>query len=499
MITDKDSSEKYLWQNKSITSGESNSFRKKSIARLKEFQEKVKTEVKQIEINSKKNKSNIHCNDEFIYEKSKQMNGGWVLSSHQMQFISKYPYIYCAAAGSVLELFCLQRFWTSLARFIPKFVAPSLITFIGLAINVIVSLNALYLAPQLKEEISSWTFVLCAIGTFLYQTLDALDGKQSAKVQNSQIEELTDHGCDAVSTIFVTIGTAAAFQLGYHPYLLYLFSMITLVAFFSTHWLAHTTHCMIFKKIDVSEAQWAMIITHGLTAYGGQKIWRYHILSLLGLDITLTHVIAVLTIASLINVIYDNFNMSVFGKQTPLEECGIKIPRRKSQAIYNPLYPLALLLFLSWVNYMSGLFVLNPAAFIMVYGFAFAKLVNSLVMVNVSRGEMDKWDSSLVAPLLLTINQSFIGLIHPYTALLCALVYSIMDFARYFTYSCWDLTNALDCYIFSIKYPVGHKKWRGGNEGFYINGLNNESVLKAWKKFEEEEKDGLMKELFCSD
>jgi len=41
---------------------------------------------------------------------------------------------------------------------------------------------------------------LCAVGVFLYQTLDALDGKQAMKVQDSQIEEVYDHGCDAIST-----------------------------------------------------------------------------------------------------------------------------------------------------------------------------------------------------------------------------------------------------------------------------------------------------------
>lgn len=35
---------------------------------------------------------------------------------------------------------------------------------------------------------------------FLYQTLDALDGKQCIKVQDTQIEEVYDHGCDAIST-----------------------------------------------------------------------------------------------------------------------------------------------------------------------------------------------------------------------------------------------------------------------------------------------------------
>ena len=46
-----------------------------------------------------------------------------------------------------------------------------------------------------------WAFCLSALGLWAYQTLDALDGKQALRTNTSTaLDELFDHGCDAVST-----------------------------------------------------------------------------------------------------------------------------------------------------------------------------------------------------------------------------------------------------------------------------------------------------------
>lgn len=96
--------------------------------------------------------------------------------------------------------------------------------------------------------------------------------------------------------------------------------------------------------------------------------------------------------------------------------------------------------------------------------------------MNVSRGEFEKFNTSLIAPSLLTINcliSHFYGdfFMNGYTALLCSLIWTIMDCARYFTYAFWDLRLALNANVFSVKYPVGHPKNRaGGGFGFYFNG-----------------------------
>lgn len=255
-----------------------------------------------------------------------------------------------------------------------------------------------------------------------------------------------------------------------------------MVAFYCTHWLCHVTHTMVFGKIDVSEAQWTMILVHSLTAMYGQRFWQTVLFSILGFKIQLVHVVAFCTYASLIRSIIENAKMALFGLPTPLEAVGINIPRRSS--VIQPLVPLGILIALSHFCYVKGLFSVSLTIFTLAFGLSFAKLTMKLVMMNISHGEMDFADSSLVVPFLLAANSMF-PLLKPETALLCGLIYNIMDSLRFFTYSSWDLREALDVNIFTIKYPVGHPKNRCGDNGFYLNGLNTPKVIAAWKEYQE--------------
>lgn len=72
------------------------------------------------------------------------------------------------------------------------------VIYIYILCNKYFSINLIYRLCIFQAP--SWAYFLCAMGVFLYQTLDALDGKQAIKVQDTQIEEVYDHGCDAVST-----------------------------------------------------------------------------------------------------------------------------------------------------------------------------------------------------------------------------------------------------------------------------------------------------------
>ncbi len=45
-----------------------------------------------------------------------------------------------------------------------------------------------------------WAFLLAAVGLFVYQGLDAIDGKQARRTGSaSPLGELFDHGCDSCS------------------------------------------------------------------------------------------------------------------------------------------------------------------------------------------------------------------------------------------------------------------------------------------------------------
>lgn len=97
-------------------------------------------------------------------------------------------------------------------------------------------------------QIPGWAFLACGVGLYLYQLCDSLDGKQAVRVQDSPIEEISDHGCDALSTLFVIICASVATKLYQFPLLHFVFIFLCMTAFFMTHLSCHVTHVMVFGK-----------------------------------------------------------------------------------------------------------------------------------------------------------------------------------------------------------------------------------------------------------
>ena len=101
---------------------------------------------------------------------------------------------------------------------VPLWVAPNLITIVGLIINILTSLILVLYCPTATEMAPWWTTFLCALGLFIYQTLDAIDGKQARRTKTSSpLGELFDHGCDSLSTVFVSLASRCAVRLGMYP------------------------------------------------------------------------------------------------------------------------------------------------------------------------------------------------------------------------------------------------------------------------------------------
>jgi phosphatidylglycerophosphate synthase len=114
----------------------------------------------------------------------------------------------------VLKYF--QPWWTWLVSTIPLTIAPNFLTIVGLAVNIITSLILIWFSPgkysidkcvkrteekifycpaDAKSEAPSIVYLLCAVGLFIYQSLDAIDGKQARRTNSSSpLGELFDHG-----------------------------------------------------------------------------------------------------------------------------------------------------------------------------------------------------------------------------------------------------------------------------------------------------------------
>jgi phosphatidylglycerophosphate synthase len=96
----------------------------------------------------------------------------------------------------------MTPFWNKTVTFMPMWMAPNLITLIGL---IILALNLFLYLPQdqtMTKEFHPHYAIFTAITLFIYQTLDAIDGKQARRTgTSSPLGQLFDHGCDAWSTM----------------------------------------------------------------------------------------------------------------------------------------------------------------------------------------------------------------------------------------------------------------------------------------------------------
>lgn len=135
---------------------------------------------------------------------------------------SKYKY--SCIDTSPLAKYVMHPFWDSVVGFLPLWLAPNLMTFIGfimLVINFMVltyydyDFTASAIEITARPAIPNWVWLFCGIFNFLSHTLDGCDGKQARRTgTSSPVGELFDHGCDSWATMFFTLCIYSIFGSG---------------------------------------------------------------------------------------------------------------------------------------------------------------------------------------------------------------------------------------------------------------------------------------------
>ena len=96
----------------------------------------------------------------------------------------------------------LTPIWNRLVLFVPANVAPNVLTLAAFGCV----LQAFWLVVWHGDEFPRASAVGAAILTYIYFTLDALDGKHARNTKNgSPLGELFDHGCDNLGAAFQVI------------------------------------------------------------------------------------------------------------------------------------------------------------------------------------------------------------------------------------------------------------------------------------------------------
>jgi len=128
----------------------------------------------------------------------------------------------------------------------------------------------------LSQDVPSWTFFVAALFQFLYQTLDAVDGKQARRTKSSSpLGQLFDHGCDSFSVTFLILSVAEATKFGVDRDILFAVTSSICLLFWISNWTEYHTKVLRthVANIGVTEAQLLIIAVLLLSGVYGQNIW----------------------------------------------------------------------------------------------------------------------------------------------------------------------------------------------------------------------------------
>ncbi|XP_076678100.1 choline/ethanolaminephosphotransferase 1 bbc isoform X7 [Andrena cerasifolii] len=369
-----------------------------------------------------------------------------LLSPGQLKRLTEHKY--SCTTNSLLDGL-LQPWWDWLVSKVPLWLAPNLITILGLIVNIVTTLILVYYSPDAKVETPRWACFLCALGLFIYQSLDAIDGKQARRTGTSTpLGELFDHGCDSISTVFVALSACIAVQLGYYPTWMFFQCFCAMTLFYCAHWQTYVSGSLRFGKVDVTEAQFTIIAIHLISAIFGPKVWMME-MPVLGVG-TVSNYVAVLFYAGYIHVFLE------FCKVFESGGIGKNGSTIAGTSVLSPIIPFSFVVVPAFIIYRKSaehVYENHPALYILAFGMVAAKVTNRLVVAHMTKNEMQYLDSSLIGPAMLFLNQYFNFFIKEYYVLWLCFIWVTLDLLRYSAQICLEICDHLKIKLFRI--PLG--------------------------------------------
>jgi ethanolaminephosphotransferase len=186
---------------------------------------------------------------------------------------------------SLVSRYVLKPYWWSqVIKIFPLWIAPNAITLSGFGFVIINILTMLYYTPNLDQDCPPWVYASWAIGLFLYQTFDAIDGSQARRTkQSGPLGELFDHGVDALNTSLEVLLFAATMKLG-QGWRTVLVLFASLLTFYVQTWDEYHTKTLTLGLVSGPvEGILTLCIVYAITAVkGGGSYWQQSMLQTLG-------------------------------------------------------------------------------------------------------------------------------------------------------------------------------------------------------------------------
>ncbi|KAF5945378.1 hypothetical protein HYC85_015606 [Camellia sinensis] len=192
------------------------------------------------------------------------------IGAHGVAALHRYKY--SGVDHSYVAKYVLQPFWRRSVNFFPLWMPPNMITLTGFMFLVISALLGYIYSPKLDSPPPRWVHFAHGLLLFLYQTFDAVDGKQARRTNSSSpLGELFDHGCDALACAFEALAFGSTAMCGRTTFW---FWVISAVPFYCATWEHYFTNTLILPAINgPTEGLMLIYLVHFFTAIVGAEWW----------------------------------------------------------------------------------------------------------------------------------------------------------------------------------------------------------------------------------
>jgi phosphatidylglycerophosphate synthase len=171
-----------------------------------------------------------------------------IFTPEEVEHARKYKY--SGKDDSIFGRLVMQHYWVGIMRFCPMWIAPNMITVLGLIVELISFTVAYRASEAFTQPISNGLCVFNGVCFFIYSTLDAMDGKQARRTgSSSPLGQFFDHGCDAITTVCEMMKLSATFdlRLGFPSFIIV---YQTCVGFILTSYEEYVTHTFYLGPIN---------------------------------------------------------------------------------------------------------------------------------------------------------------------------------------------------------------------------------------------------------
>ncbi|XP_061609231.1 ethanolaminephosphotransferase 1 [Phyllopteryx taeniolatus] len=340
------------------------------------------------------------------------------VTQEQLAGFDKYKY--SAVDSNPLSVYVMHPFWNFVVKFLPKWLAPNLITFTGFMFLVVTFLMLAFYdfdfnASDAKHQhVPSWVWVMAGIFNFLAYTLDGVDGKQARRTNSSTpLGELFDHGLDSWACIFFVATVYSIFgrgPSGVGVATLYYILWVVLFSFILSHWEKYNTG-VLFLPWGYDISQVTISLVYVVTAVVGVETWYQPVLfHFLYRDLFSFMIVACSFAVTL--------PMSLYNVLRAYRSNSLK-----HASLYEALLPflspvLLFILSTTWVLFSpSNILELEPRLYYLMVGTAFANVTCKLIVCQMSntRCQALSW---LLLPMAGVVTLAVSGLVPDETLLL---------------------------------------------------------------------------------